>query len=547
MPVICDSCGTENFPEARFCVNTHCQAYLAWSEGSDRSERSERSERDAGMRAHPAGGPSSSAAVKPGAVHPAGGHRSPGLDLTTGGSPPPAQGITLTAAPTQPARQVEPSPPRRAAEPALPATARRPPRYEFIRETQAPIAVKPVDEPAPDRPPGEAAVSGKHGLWFALDQHDLAVAPGRRASVGARVANKGSVVEGVDIRVLGVPEDWVRVEPPRVNLDVGGQANLVIHFAPPKATTTRSGLAEVEVAAWCVSSPKVRCAEHVRLNVGSYSDLEILHAPHELTVRRSGDFQFGLRNNGNSPTDAEARPRPGSPAEGKVLLKFEPRLMTIPPGDQAEVTVQARAVRRLWTGTPATHSLQVDVVRAGEVSPIDLKMVQRPLLPRWAPKVLALLTVLLVVGAALGLWSWYKHRPVAVPSVINQPVDLATANLSKAGFKGVPLNAANPGVAPGTVFRQEPPAGAHRHPGTVIAITVSSGAPTVNVGDLTQLPQQQAVATLRHQGLKVRILTAPSPNLPAGLVTAQSPAPSVAVPVGSTVNLTVSSPPARKG
>ena len=541
MPVICDSCGTENPPEARFCVNTHCQAYLAWS------ERSERSERDAGTPAHPAALPSSSAAVKPSALHPAGSHRSPGPDLTTVG-PPPAHGITLTAAPTQPARQVEPSPPRRAAEPALPATARRPPRYEFIRETQAPVAVKPVDEPAPDRPPGEAAASGKHGLWFGLDQHDLAVEPGRRASVGARVANKGSVVEGVDIRVLGIPEDWVRVEPSRVNLDVGGQANLVIHFAPPKATTTRPGLAEVEVAAWSVSSPKVRCAEHVRLNVGTYSDLEILHAPHELTVRRSGDFQLDLRNNGNAPTDAETRPRPGCARRGQGAVEVRAAAgdhsSRRPGGGDRPGPSRPASVDR-----DTRHALPADRCGGGgrESSPIDVKMVQQPLLPRWAPKVLALLTLLLVVAAGLGVWSWYKHRPVAVPSVVNQPVDLATANLSKAGFKGVPLNAANPRVAPGTVFRQDPPAGAHRHPGTVIAITVSSGAPTVKVGDLTQLPQQQAVATLRHQGLKVRILMAPSPNLPAGLVTAQSPVPSVAVPVGSTVNLTVSSPPARKG
>jgi hypothetical protein len=530
MQVICDSCGTENPPGTRFCVNPHCQAYLAWSE------------RDAGALVDPAGPPSSSAAVKPGSLHPAGSHRSPGSDLAAG--PPPPQGITLTAAPTHPAQLVEPSPPGKVAQPALPATARRRPRYEFIRETQAPVAVKPVEEPVPDRPPGQGAANGKHGLWFGLDQHVLAVEPGRRASVGAQVANKGSVVEGVDIRVLGVPEEWVRVEPPRVNLDVGGQASLLIHFAPPKATTTRSGPAEVEVAVWSVSSPKVRCAEHVRLDVGSYSDLEILHAPHELTVRRSGEFELLLRNNGNAPTEAEARPRPGSPVEGKVQLKFEPRLVTIPPGHQTAVTVQARAARRLWTGTPATHPLQIDVVRAGEtnVNAIDVKMVQQPLLPRWAPKVLAVLTLVVLVAGGLGVRNWYKHRPVAVPSVINQPVDLATANLSKAGFKGVPINAANPTVAVGTVFHQDPPAGAHRHPGTVIAITVSSGAPTVKVGDVSQLSQQQAVATLRHQGLKVRILMAASPTLPAGLVTAQSPAPSVAVPVGSTVDITVTAP-----
>jgi serine/threonine-protein kinase len=125
--------------------------------------------------------------------------------------------------------------------------------------------------------------------------------------------------------------------------------------------------------------------------------------------------------------------------------------------------------------------------------------------------------------------------------VINQPVDLAIANLSKAGFKGVPLNTPNAKVAQGTVFQQNPPPRAHRHPGTVIAIIVSSGPPTVTVGDLSQLTERQAIATLSHQGLKVRVLMAPNPNVPAGVVTAQAPAQSMAVPVGSTVNITVSS------
>jgi serine/threonine-protein kinase len=115
------------------------------------------------------------------------------------------------------------------------------------------------------------------------------------------------------------------------------------------------------------------------------------------------------------------------------------------------------------------------------------------------------------------------------------------ANLNKAGFKGVPLDAANAKVARGTVFEQNPSPGDHRRPGTVIAITVSSGAPTVAVSDLGQLTQQQAVAALRHQGLKVRIRMTASANVPAGLVTAQSPNPTVAVPVGSTVDITVSS------
>jgi hypothetical protein len=297
-------------------------------------------------------------------------------------------------------------------------------------------------------------------------------------SVGATVINKGTVVEGVDIKVLGVPESWVRIEPPRINLDVGGRANIAIHVAPPKATTTRSGLAEVEVAVWSVSSPKVRCAEHLRLDVGSYHDLEIEASPREQTARRAADFQLDLHNNGNRPLAVEAQPRSGGMANGKVVLKFEPRQVTIPADGHTMVAVRARSSKRLLTGSPTTHTLQIDVVAGGEPNPVELRMVQQPLLPRWAPRVVALLGTIAVVGLGLGAWNWYKDRPKPVPSVINQPANLAMANLTKAGFKGVALNAANPKVPQGLVFREVPPAGSRRHPGTVIAITVSSGVQT---------------------------------------------------------------------
>jgi hypothetical protein len=351
----------------------------------------------------------------------------------------------------------------------------------LIRETAAPVAVKPIDEPVPDPPRGEVSSNGKHGLWFALDRDALdrdavAVAPGRETRVGGTVINKGSVVEGVDIRVLGIPESWVRIQPPRINLDVGGRASLTIHFSPPKATTTRPGLAEVEVAVWSVSSPKVRCAEHLQLDVGAFHDLEIEPSLREVTVRRAADFQLDLHNNGNRPLTVEAQPTPGGTAGGKVLLKLDPRQMTIPADGHTVVAVRARTTKRLLTGMPVTHPLHIEILGNGEVRPVEVKMVQQPLLPRWVPRLLALLAFVAILAAGLGGWSWYKHRPQRVPSVLTQPVDLALANLNKAGFKGVALNAANPKVAPGLVFREVPAPGVRRHPGAVIAITVSSGS-----------------------------------------------------------------------
>src|SRR5262249_1435667 len=136
------------------------------------------------------------------------------------------------------------------------------------------------------------------------------------------------------------------------------------------------------------------------------------------------------------------------------------------------------AARYLLTGTPARHALHIELLGTDPPRPVEVKMIQRPLLPRWALRVSSLVAVLVAVGVGLGLGNLYKHRPEAVPSVLNQPVDLAIANLNKAGFKGVPINTPNAKVPPGRVFREDPPPGSHRHPGTVIAVSVSSGPPT---------------------------------------------------------------------
>jgi beta-lactam-binding protein with PASTA domain len=527
MAMICDSCGTENPRGARFCANPECQAFLVWSE------------LDVEAPANAGDSPPSSAAVKPGAFRTDAAGDPSHPDTSPGGPGPVVNAVSLTAAAIYPGRQVDSPGKKAAVEPPLPPAARGPLRYEFIRERSAPVAVQPVEEPA-NRPDGRSAANGKHGLWFGIDTHSVRVEPGGDVTVGAQILNKGSVVEGVDMRVLGVPQDWVRIEPPRVNLDVGGQAVVSIHFAPPRATSTRSGPSEVEVAVWSSSNPQVRCAEHIRLDVGAYHDLEVEHTQNELTVRRAGEFRLALRNNGNYPLGAGVTPNAGPAAEGKVHLHFDPRSAAIPAGGTAVLTIKARAVKRIVSGLPVTHALQLHVLGAGAAKPVEMNMVQQPLLPRWAPRLLALLVPILAATLGLGVLQSIKNRPQPVPSVLDQPVGLAEANLGKAGFKAVPTNAANAKVAPGVVFVQNPAGGVHRHKGAIVSITVSSGPPTVTLGDLTQMTERQAMAALKRQGLHAQIVTVPSSSIPAGQVTAQSPSAASAVPVGATVKVTVS-------
>jgi beta-lactam-binding protein with PASTA domain len=503
-------------------MNQQCQAFLAWVDVAGQGP-----------------GPDSSGATRPGgSLRDAGKPRPSGSDLLP---PPSSAGSSEASAVRQPPRVLEPPPLKAATEPASPRSTRAPLRYEFVRERRSPVAVQPLEESQPEAPLGESAINGKHGLWLGLDQRELAIVPGNHAVVSAQILNKGTIVEGVDMRVLGVPAGWVRIEPPRVNLDVGGQATMAIHFAPPREPATTPGPAEVEIAVWSASNPQVRCAQHVRLDVGAFHSIEVESPPGALSTRRNSQFVIGLRNNGNYPLGAGAQPGARYGAGGKVLLQFEQRSVALPPGGTGSLKVRARAAKWLISGAPLTHDLGLHVLGGGEAKPVDVSVVQQPLLPRWAPKVLRIAVPLLIaVFLALGI-SWWKNRPHSVPNVVGQQAALAQAQLGKAGFKSVQSNVADSHVPQGMVVAESPAPGKHLHHGAIVSIKVSTGPPQIAIGDFTQLPEAQARSQLIKQGLKVTVLTAPNPNVPAGIVTGQRPAQGTSLALGATVTITVSS------
>jgi beta-lactam-binding protein with PASTA domain len=403
--------------------------------------------------------------------------------------------------------------------------------------------VQPVEEPEPEETAGELSTNGKHALWFGLDRREAAVAPGSEATLTAHVVNKGSVVEGVDVRVLGVPESWVRVEPPRVNLDVGGHADLAIRVAPPRAATTRSGPVELEVALWSSTNPQVRCAQHVRVDVGSFHDLEVEPGLHEATTRRQAAFLIALRNRGNHAMGAAVEAGAGPAAGGKVVLQFDPSTVAIPAGDSASVTVRARAAQWVVFGTPVLHTIPVRVQGHGEEQAVDLHLLQLPLLPSWTPKLLRVLIPLLVLMVGFAGFSWWKSRPHAVPNVVGQQAALAQAQLAKAGFKSVQIGVADPKAPHGVVLSEVPSGGTrHRH-GAIVSIGVSSGPAQVALQDLAQMPEAEARDVLTREGLAEQVVHAPDPSVPAGIVTGQQPGPGTPLAAGATVKVTVSSGP----
>jgi eukaryotic-like serine/threonine-protein kinase len=130
-------------------------------------------------------------------------------------------------------------------------------------------------------------------------------------------------------------------------------------------------------------------------------------------------------------------------------------------------------------------------------------------------------------------------QPVAVPSVIGQPIEQASSVLQAAGFQVSPRYVENSEPA-NTVIDQTPAGGESAGKGTTVSITVSKGPKTSTVPDVSSTDLGSAEQTLRASGFRSTVVyqdvTDPSSD---GIVLAQSPQGGTQAAPKTIVTLTV--------
>jgi eukaryotic-like serine/threonine-protein kinase len=167
---------------------------------------------------------------------------------------------------------------------------------------------------------------------------------------------------------------------------------------------------------------------------------------------------------------------------------------------------------------------------------------RRPPLPEIWPWLLLLL--LLVVGGLVAAYFLARdhHKKssaavVTVPALVGLKQDEAVRRLNERGL--VPQLSSRPSrFPPGTVFAQDPGAGARLDRGSRVSLSTSAAVVT-HVPRVIGLRTAPAVARLKTAGLRSQVTSVPG-KAPAGVVVAESPRQGMSVAKGSTVSLNVS-------
>lgn len=154
--------------------------------------------------------------------------------------------------------------------------------------------------------------------------------------------------------------------------------------------------------------------------------------------------------------------------------------------------------------------------------------------------------VLLISGCGGGGASGSSNA--AVPNVLGDTQASASTAISGAGLAvGSVTTQSSTTVANGTVISEIPSAGTIVARKSSVSLVVSSGPPTVAVPFINNVPQAQASSSIIAAGLVVgSVTTQSSLSIANGYVISSSPSENTVVPIGSAVDLVVSSglPPA---
>ncbi|MEV5987438.1 hypothetical protein AB0L85_20880 [Streptomyces sp. NPDC052051] len=239
-----------------------------------------------------------------------------------------------------------------------------------------------------------------------LDESSVTVEPGGEADLAVRVLNSGTIVEECRFEVVGPCADWATVEPESLSLYPGATGNATVRLRPPRNSLTKPGETPLGLRVVPTTDGSEAVVLERSVTVRPFTEVTSDLVPPGSHGAWRGRHKVAVDSRGNTPVTIALSARG---ATERSRLAFEPAELEIPPGQAKFATLSVRPAKRLWRGTPITHSFQVAVtprVPEGqdpyEPVVLDGAYEQQAILPRWLPR--ALVAAVLVAGALVGLW-----------------------------------------------------------------------------------------------------------------------------------------------
>lgn len=238
------------------------------------------------------------------------------------------------------------------------------------------------------------------GVSASLTDTCIRAVPGQESECPVYIRNTGPVVDQFTVDVLGASTDWATAEPAVLNLYPGDSGEVRIKFCPPKGPDVAAGEVPFGVRVVSREDPHGSWVGEGTVEVERLTDVRTALMPRKSRGARRGKHRLEVENQGNCPVATEVA---ATDPEDDLHFKVAPSTFVTAPGEITTVRVVAKPRRRIVRGPKETKKFQIMVVADnGDQVNSEGTYEQRPIVPAWVVPALAMLAVLVIVGA--GLW-----------------------------------------------------------------------------------------------------------------------------------------------
>jgi eukaryotic-like serine/threonine-protein kinase len=281
-----------------------------------------------------------------------------------------------------------------------------------------PIAEQPTAAPANNEAPTPVESTGEPATPVAergepvaifVGQETMAVEPGEEIEVMVEVLNRSGVNDRVNLRVHGLPSDWLSLPGEFAPAPAGESVQIPLLIKPPRETETPAGRQRYRIELVSQQHPEAEAAVSASLVVGSFTAFEANLDPEE--IRLPGTVQVTLVNTGNKSSDFSLV---GRDPEEFIRFRGERGRISLEPGQKATVDLYLEARSQSWFGSNELFPYEVQVIsRGGSRQILEANAQTVALLPDWILYATVSATVFIcVLGLLIVLFSGRDAAPV---------------------------------------------------------------------------------------------------------------------------------------